>query len=486
MGFVTGAIPVGVDRETAVDYAADKVWVRDRFTYEHRPDDWKTGLRCLAPASPVFALGGLYGNIDLRIGSPLKDFSLTTLHGPYLAALDADRLVYSVSGLLRFPREAREVVPPESESIAYQKAKRALNMEVERLLTSDALDVHPWKWTSYANGLVPGSAQVNFSYLLLSVPYLDEPLKERVSRVIKDEIETVFLQKSGSAGESAPYLVKIRDPLLQRSYLIEPSRVKARGTDAMFFGALRLYSIWQTAHYLEAWDLVEGRWDFIRTIHSLLLHSHDWSTLQSWDYFSGYRIGNGLQESGGLYAGYSAIARMADRLGDEKTRDQAAALAVLHLVALDVANTGIDYYRIFRPWTTVMANSVNIGKGERLFPKRYIEFNEYIGSSANVIGLPYNLMSRASYLHYPIADIMRPYAGVWPKENAAFFAGMTYDPELEEALYMVGASREQLDAIYHRQSKYYSPVKRVMAERSYLDSYGIIRWSDVFTSKSND
>jgi len=490
------AFPVGIDRSVAIDLRKDDVFLRERVRFENRPDDWGTSLRQVTPVSPVMALGMHSENLSISASADLQDFNLVTTYGPLLGAEGADQVVYRISGLLRYVVEAPVLVDDAGESEKVKEARKILGDTMGKLVGDNNLKDHPWPWSIWRGKFTPGYVQFEYSSILNSLPYLDDPLRGQLKTMLRDEVSKVFLPRTlerdaVAVGSWKPVFGQdlyrdIHEPLTGRSLIVLSDHLDRRAIDTPFWQSFQIYTIWQAAHYLENWEIVEGVWDQVAGLAELPVHSHDWATLQSWDFFSGYRIGNGIQESGGMFAGYAGMARMAHRLGLSDERDFRAGLAVLQLVGMNVANTGIEYVRFHRPWSGRNSEAKNIARAEKMFPSRYIEYNEFTGSPVQAILLPWQPLFNNSYIHDLLPEVMRVYPEIWPKENAAFFRGAAYDPPIDMVVRMERADMERIERVYQNQVKSPKMLERLMAARAFLESSGSMRWEPVIAEDKKE
>src|SRR5690606_38864669 len=101
--------PDHVKRTANVDYSRDQLTVKDTFSYLDIKDDWKTQGIKIAPLSPMLALSAASGNIDIAVSQPTTDLQMATLQGPFVAADNAEEMIFRVNGVLHYIREVRDV-----------------------------------------------------------------------------------------------------------------------------------------------------------------------------------------------------------------------------------------------------------------------------------------------------------------------------------------------------------------------------------------
>lgn len=486
------AWPEKVTRALAVDWTTGDSYLREKFTFRESRGDWVTKLHAVAPVPPVLALAGQSHHREISANAPVRDLSYVTVFGPYLgveAAGGSGEIVYRIPKLANLVAEAPRFQDQAGDDPRAQKARATLAEATHALIGTSELDQHPWPWSIWREKFTPGYVQFEYSSMVASLPYLPEPLKGRLAGYLRDEVNLCFMPRTLQEGvrpingwtpsPKSDLYVEITEPLTGQKMLVLRNHLERRAVDTPFWQSYQIYTIWQTAHYLNNWAAVKKNWDHIKGLAELPVHSHDWATLQSWDFFSGYRIGNGLQESGGIYAGFAAMARMAHHFGHHEERDLWAGRAVLQMLGLNAASTGIEYLRRHRPWSGKHTTAEAVAKAEKMARNRYIEYNEFTGTAVPAILLPWQLLFSNSIIHDPLPDVMRLYPALWPEENAAFFKNGSFDQPLDLMLHMEGASGERLEQAYERQAASGKLLERQMAARVYLESFKGREWERV-------
>ncbi len=424
--------PDQVRRTANVDYAKDQLTVKDEFTYLDIHDDWNTQEIKIAPVSPLLALTAHSGNVDIAFSKPVKDLHMATLQGPLLAADNTDTMVFSVNNVLHYIRQVRDVKRADDPQTLRIQAE--LNEIVKGGYEDDLMN-HPWKETTDRNELMPGLQQRSYTNLLLTLPYLKTPLRNEVDNTIQTETEKYFLYSGIPGPELAPKIKLALRDIPAITEITNPVTGLKLGVAALSnkFGIDQPY--WTSTNIYMAWLYADtfNRYDWVKQNYSILQHyfnnernSSDWDICASWDSFSGLRVGNGLQEGGGKYAGAVAMARMAHKLGDKTTSDEAAYYAMMELVGMQGQLSATDYQKQRRPWLGTNTKADDIEYAQKLRPYYYAEFNEFAGLSQAVI-LPHGLLnSTGSFILSPMPEVMRLYQEVWPKFTDDF-----YDPKYD-------------------------------------------------------
>jgi len=427
--------PDQVTRTAQVDYEKDQLTVKDAFSYLDISDDWKTPGLKIAPISPVLALAAHAGNIDIAVSKPAQDLHMATLHGPLLAADNTDQMVFRISGMLHYIREMRDVTRPDD--VESQQIQVQLNAIVKSGLETE-LSQHPWAYTTKRDELVPGYQQRSFVNLLLTLPYLKSDLRAQIEKEISQEAEKYFLYggvpgpelvpKLNPKFQNVPAITTLTNPVtgLQLGNAVSAGRF---GIDQPFWTSTNVYMVWLYAEMFDRYDWLKQNYGTLQHYFNNERNSHDWDICASWDSFGGFRVGNGLQEGSGKYGGAVAMARIARKLGDQKTSNEAAYYALMEAVGMQGQVSATDYLNQRRPWSGSNTKRGDIEYAQKLRTHYYAEFNEFAGLSQAVI-LPENLLnSTGSYILSPFPESMRLYQEIWPTFTDDF-----YDPKYDKIL----------------------------------------------------
>jgi hypothetical protein len=483
------AYPRAVQREVALDYAANDTYLRETFTFETVEDAWGTQPLPAAPVAPALAINLVRGKLGIQPNTPLTDYRLTTLFGPYLAASHQQAITYRIPRLLQLVREMEVIQKPNAAVADAAQLQKTLDEAVLQIIEKDKLEELPWPSMFAANKLQQGYIQPNLSYLISTIPLLSPKVATRLRQAITNATEHALLPVQLPASHwnsplkervvGTELFTRIYEPITRKHFLLPAQQIGKRGTDQPFAQALQLLSLDQVAYNITGDALLRQHWPVVEEMYNLLPHSHDWAILQIWDYLSGYRIGNGLQEGGAHYAGFAAMARIADRMNKPALRDQAASYAVMQLLGMNAAMNGIDYFRIYRPWSSNNQHAADISEGESTLKHRYVEFNEFGGSSVNQIGPHTSMRSTSSYIHFPMPEVMRPYPLLWKTSNDYFFASLYHDAPLDMVSQMEMATPERVRVVASRQLTSHDPLERALAARMLLNNARRNDWETV-------
>lgn len=471
--------PDEVKRTARVDYNNDQLTVKDEFTFLDIRDDWQTkGLR-IAPISPVLALTVSSGNVDIAVSKPTKDLHLATLQGPLVVAENTEEVLFRVKGALRYVREVRDVKRADDSKIRPVQAE--LNRLVARGLQEE-LEHHPWKDTIVDGKLLPEFQQRSYTNLILALPYLDPVLRGKVEKEIKAETERYFFYADVPDKDLSPKLLPqlrnrplvavITNPVTGLKLGMAPTWETKFGTDRVYGSTLNVYMAWLYADTFNRYDWIRQKYPVLKNYFNTARNSHDWEISCSWDTFSGLRIGNGLQEGGGIYAGMIGMARIAKALGDQTTSDTAAYYAVMQLVGLQGQLSASDFLKERRPWLASNTKHADMEYTRKARPYHYAEFNEFAGLSQSVILSRSLFNNPRSYILSPLPEVMRLYQEVWQD-----FTNDFYDPAYDAATGQGRKAEERvvldafvtMDTFVYQTTRYPQSVEQVFDTRRKLE-----------------
>jgi len=459
--------PVEVKRSFSIDYPNDRVILKDQFEYQTINNEWNTVPLKIAPLPPALPLASSSGNIPITVNDKITDLEMATLHGPYTAILNKESALISIEKMLHFSNEARSIIH------GTQPETLPLRKELKEIYSKNLkkLSVHPWEWMIYHEKYVPGNAEPEISNIILGMQYLTPELKEKVFKMLKDEMEKyLFLE-----GKPEPSFQSKLLPIVQKNgltfTLTSPMSGKKLSSytpnqnehaiDSVCWESLRLYTAWHYAYAFKQDDFIKNNWEKINMFFNLIPNSHDWAVCISWDTFSGIRVGNGLQESGIIHAGASAMARMAQIMGDRVLRDKAAYFSVMQLVGMQAALNANKYLRQNRPWPASHTESNEMEFVERSRNIHYVEFNEFAGFSQNIIKGYADLNAYGSFVMTPLPEIMRPYKDIWSNATDDFF-----DPKYFEIPYNSSVAEPiSIDMFLYMTNKYPKTFQEIQSAR---------------------
>ena len=483
--------PQNVARSFSIDYPSDTMTLKDKFTYFPISDDWNTKPLQIAPLSPALVLSATSGNIPIMVNKKNTDLSLATLHGPYLAITDTDEYLVSIGKLVHFASEVRDVTPASGEKT------EQLKNELVKIFTEQLkyMNTHPWDELFWFGKYVPGNVEnPAMSNVIQAAPYLPEDIRKKVFQSVKTEVEDYYLREGKPDAVINAKLVKEakdRDltftlkSLSGKEMTSFTPRQDSAAIDSLCVESFRLYTVWQYAYTFNRYDFIKNNWEKLNRFYNLIPNSHDWATCVSWDTFSGVRVGNGLQESGLMHAGTSAMARMAYYMKDLKLRDNAVYFSVMQLVGMQAALSANTYLRQERPWPSSHTESDEMEFVEKTRPIHYVEFNEFGGFSQNII-FGYTFVNHTgSFVLTPLPEVMRPYKEVWMAESDDFFDPL-YNPNVNISadmyVYMTNKYpvpfEKVLDARLKLSIIWYKKVNDI---RAAIDHYGKISYKKLWT-----
>ncbi|MBC2592880.1 hypothetical protein H5P28_01275 [Ruficoccus amylovorans] len=483
--------PDQVRRSTLADFANDELIVKDEVTHLEIEDAWGTEGMKIVPVSPTLALSSKAGKIDIAADAPTRDLGMATLQGPFVAWENREIGIFRIKGLLSFIDERRgNLSLPETEEA--QAVRDELNHTVAEGL-QDELSKHPWSTELRHGGFIPGNLRAYYTNLLLALPYLDDPLRQAVEDEIRTETETYFLSTSEPPPELAPLVDEVyRDqPLIVEVYNpdndlyigLSPYGVTRFGVDQVYFGSVTVYMVWNYADTFQRYDWLWNNYETIQLLMNAPRNSHDWATGMSWDSFGGLRVGNGNQESNGIYAAMVAMVRIARQFNDAQTMQGSAYYALMAITGMQAQLYASDYLRQNRPWLHDHSRSYQIEYAQRVRGNYFTEFNEFGGmsqaiiSNGNVASQPENLSgsSPGGLVENPLPEVMRLYHDLWPD-----FINDFYDPKYDQAINVDRRldSRVSVDTFVYQVESYPQPVSEIFEARRDGDYNWWIRMTD--------
>lgn len=466
--------PDEVKRTAQVDYAKDQLTVKDEFRYLNIEDDWKTPGLKIAPISPMLALAAHARNIDIATSKPTADLHMATLQGPLCAADNSDQIIFRISGMLHYIREVRDVQIAKSTSIKNTQAE--LNQLVKEWLGSE-LKNHPWDSDIRSGKLEPGVQRLSYTGLILSLPYLEPALRADVEKEIRTETEKYFLYTGMPDAALKPKLLDryknvpvnsiITNPYTGLQLATTALSETNFGVDQVYFTALDIYMVWMYGDTFNRYDWLKENYATLQKYFNLTRNSHDWDTSVSWDTFSGFRVGSGLQECGGIFAGMVAMARIAHQFDDKSTSDAAAYYAVMETIGLQGQVASSEYLRERRPWLQANGKSADIEYVQKIRPQYYAEINSFAGLSQAIIGNHNSGGSPGTFIESPLPELMRLYQEKWTA-----FTNDFYDPKYDK---ITGDDRRDdsriyMDTFVYQITHYPHSVDEVFALRKNLET----------------
>ena len=428
---ILAAAPQAPVRTFQVDFARDTTTINDRYTHRLLNDDWKTVPLKVAPVYPLLPLILSSGAIKGAIHAPALDLDYATSHGP-LFAIPGNGVTIQFENLLHYVSEVRILKQAPRSKLPKEMIAR-LNKLMMRFLHGP-LKEHPGKWLFWRGKFVPGNSEgegsCGFSDVLDAFRYCASNITVKQKIEFKKEVENYFLYEGVLPLSAQKHLLpklrkkavaaKLSSPTGKTLYTFHPNEDDF-GIDSCCWEALRLYGLWDYARTCKGYPFIRENWKKIKNYYNMIPNSHDWALGISFDTFSGIRVGNGLQETGIMHAGMTAMARMAHEIKDFEMRDRASYYSVMQLCGLLGAMSANAYLRDFRP--TVAGNN---REAETVYCEyyrkiHYSEFNENGGFTQYVMNAKGLLNSRGSYVMTPLPEVMRPYREIFTKQTEDFF-----------------------------------------------------------------
>ena len=437
-GRVLAAPPLSLQRSANVDYDRNRLTVRDEVVFDTWKDAWNTTGLPITPLSNMLPLAASSGNLAIGIDRPVRDLQMATLQGPMLAAENSSQLTFAVDGLLDYLREVRVVIPADNPEI--QTVQEEFNRILSEAPRTDLLK-QPWDIMIGHGRFLTGAMRNDFTNLLLSRTWMKAELRKEIDPIIQQCTEKYLLYTGMPDAQinsqikaefcERPVVSFITHPVSGLKMAI-PAPSPARnsfGIDSIYWANLTIYIAWLYADTYDRFDWLKEHYPLLMQFFNTARNSHDWATLASWDTFGGFRVGNGLQEGGGIYAGATALARTARKFGDEATASLAAYHAVMQLLNMQGALAASTYRNTCRPWPASHSRAAEIQIVQKLRPFYFAEINELAGLSQALIGVSATASSPGGYIESLLPEIMRPYQEIWGD-----FTDELYHPKYDRIL----------------------------------------------------
>jgi hypothetical protein len=487
--------PLKIHRTASVNYAKDRLTVQDKVSYSNWQDSWATqGIR-IVPVNTILPLAVSSGNLKIAVNHPVTDLHMPTLQGPLVAAENTDTLTIAFNELLHYIREVREVKRDKTAEI--KTIQNSFNKLLAKGYQTD-LKQYPWKKMFSFGKFLPGGFRCQYTNLLLSRQWMNPDLRCKIDRNIKEVSEKYLLytdlpdtamQKHIKLKyRNEPVVTTLKNPATGLKLATATILKESFGIDSVYFSNLNIYMAWLYADTYNRYNWLKKHYDLLKKYFNAARNSHDWGTLASWDTFSGIRVGNGLQESGGIYAGALAMARIAYKLKDFQTSDLAAYHAIMQLVSMQGTLSATKYLNQYRPYPATHSKAAEIEYTRKIRPAYFAELNELAGLSHSLIGINNSASSPGGYLESPLPEVMRPYQEIWGKYTNDFY-NPHYDTiiktdrrldnriSIDAFIYQTRRSPAELKKIFDMRSKLkHDWWKKLPDYRGYLDSMSEIKY----------
>ena len=319
-------VPVHCREEFAIEGA--DVAIRMRFAWLPIADDWGTAPRKFAPLPPTLAIvHATTPHPPLTLSAQATDAKLFTPYGPLYGVLDADGYTIRMP-VMKYVAFAEE--PQRPDTARHPAAAVALSKLQSRLArkfrTSDWQQI----WDHGGAGNYCWQVMGDRWYAK-AIPYLEPAVQTRVKTALAAYLDQFILQEK--------HYKPFRGMLMLRG----PGIGQWGGyDDAGKFSSNLLETVWNIAHYADAWDVVKARWPMIKRLFVTPLEA-DWKS------FGRYAIA----EMGDEAAPPLALARLAYRVGDHETFAFASYIFARELVHHCAKQTGASYFRAHQPWVSM-------------------------------------------------------------------------------------------------------------------------------------
>lgn len=242
---VAKAFPVGFQESFSIDLRTDEITFRQDYRWLTVEDAWKTKPVRFATLSPTLGLAWKIPGFPMEISVPIHDPDYFTAFGPFVGALEVDRVEVKMA-VLQYTNELEQLTPPKEFDSAQMEALGLIVRGMKEKFQSGGSYVfdHPGEGNLCWN--VVGDVWYG-----RGLAFVDFDLKRRATQSMAGYMDRNVLQPH------TPYHGK---------YVIEGRGISSGGHwgDAGKFMANSLQTIWAFGQFSGDWALIRDRWDLIQ------------------------------------------------------------------------------------------------------------------------------------------------------------------------------------------------------------------------------
>jgi hypothetical protein len=298
-------IPVRCRDRFSIEEANNRVRVELTYEYLDAPDAWKTPALQLAPVAPSTAFVRSQG-LPIVYDSSVVDQDFACYCGPYEAAERTNSVAYWLPAPMNAILDGYKPEIPASRTNLLPEIMKTLNAEAQigYAVTNGPKEVS-WR---------PRNIDLNIQQYLTVYPILSNEGREGVGQICDAYLTT------NRYFDLRTYEFR-RDRYSGKKYIIskDPDCRFSLPMDYGFGTGGALWTIYKYAETLEKWDYIKSHWDSVIQYGTVFEAGTDWNS-QAPSAMTFYSEWSGNPDYLMSYLqGHLALARMAHRLGDEKT-----------------------------------------------------------------------------------------------------------------------------------------------------------------------
>lgn len=316
---VCRAFPVGYMETFSVDRGKDTVTTREEFEWFYVKDDWNTRPLAVAAIPPTLAFTRQYPGFPIEFSSKIQDLDYYTLYGPYMGALNVNKLEYTIP----VGKYVNSVLELDRDKLTGQTDRAAL-ANIQTAMGNQFRDPSVWHFPFWGINLV-WEFHAD-SWFARALPLVSDELRE------------------GAEGAWRLFMRHFALREWENGWSVHRGRWVLHGPgshawggfgDSGKLGSTTLITVWAYAHFANDWDFVKERWDFIRKMYNTDLVCDGWPIF----------CRHSHAEWGDIGPPSIALARMAWKVGDVDTYNYATFLAGRQLVGHFATLWGGQYFR---------------------------------------------------------------------------------------------------------------------------------------------
>ena len=239
------AYPVGFQESFSVNPAADEITFRQDYRWLTVRDDWGTKPVRFATLSPTLGIAWKFPGFPMTASAKIHDPDYFTAFGPYVGALDVDRLDVTMR-VLQYTNELETLELPATLNADQKKAMDMIAGAMKGKFRS------PWQY-SYDHG-----DRGNYCWNIVADVWYSKGLP-----FVPDDVRATA--KSSLRVYMAGDVLRPYSPH-HGKYILHGPGIGSWGGwgDAGKFSSNALQAIWAYGHYSGDWALLRERWDLIQ------------------------------------------------------------------------------------------------------------------------------------------------------------------------------------------------------------------------------
>ncbi len=397
------SIPIRCRDTFSIEETNDRVRVELSYDYLDASDAWMTPAVQLAPIAPSTAFVRSQG-LPIVYDSAIVDQDFDCYCGPYEAAEGTNRVAYWLPAPIDDIREgyAPEILSSRSNLLAEVQA--TLNAEAQAIYFRDhGSKVANWR---------PRNISWYIQPFITACQILSED-----GRATVEDFSTDYLEDNGYF-DLDTYSFR-RDRYSGRKYIIseDPNAYYEEPMDYGFGAGGALWTLYKYTETFGRWDYIQSHWDSVIQYGTAFEAGTDWNLqAPSGMIFYSERAGNPDYLMSYLH-GHLALARMAHRLGDEKTYRRSV---------YQFCRTFLTYYEYLtiQNWSATHQPHHSPTWGDA--PEAGYGFADVVRGDGSVFRFVNSQSENDAYVYRPLVRITPDIAVFWDRYMRGIFGKYIY------------------------------------------------------------